>query len=55
MQPDGQQSDHRRFHVQHAHLGAPFGEDTFGHFAERFTRFFGTPTFIIGQTAVVVG
>src|SRR6476660_8290090 len=31
----------------------PFGGDRFGILAERFARFFGTPRFIIGQTAVV--
>jgi uncharacterized membrane protein len=31
----------------------PFGGDTFGIQAERFARFFGTPTFILGQTALV--
>jgi uncharacterized membrane protein len=31
----------------------PFGGDTFGIQAERFARFFGTPTFILGQTAIV--
>jgi uncharacterized membrane protein len=31
----------------------PFGGDRFGVLAERFARFFGTPRFIIGQTAVV--
>jgi uncharacterized membrane protein len=30
-----------------------FGEDTFGRFAEKTARFFGTPQYIIGQTAVV--
>ncbi len=38
----------------HAHF-APFGEDWFGRQAERFARFFGTPAFLIGQTAVVTG
>ena len=33
---------------------SPFGSDTFGRVAERFARFFGTPQFIIGQTAIVV-
>jgi uncharacterized membrane protein len=37
-------SDHHR----------PFGGDTFGIQAERFARFFGTPKFILGQTALVV-
>jgi uncharacterized membrane protein len=36
-----------------AHHGA-FGNDRFGVLAERFARFFGTPGFIIGQTALVV-
>jgi uncharacterized membrane protein len=31
----------------------PFGGDTFGVQAERFARFFGTPTFILGQTGLV--
>jgi uncharacterized membrane protein len=31
----------------------PFGSDTFGVQAERFARFFGTPTFILGQTGIV--
>jgi uncharacterized membrane protein len=35
-------------------LHSPFGSDTFGRLAERFARFFGTPQFIIGQTAIVV-
>lgn len=42
-------------------IGAPedsqvhgaFGGDTFGRRAEAFARFFGTPTFLIGQTAIV--
>jgi uncharacterized membrane protein len=38
----------RRF----VHHGA-FGNDRFGVLAERFARFFGTPRFIIGQTALV--
>jgi uncharacterized membrane protein len=37
--------------TQHPH-GA-FGEDTFGRFAEKTARFFGTPRYIIGQTIVV--
>jgi uncharacterized membrane protein len=36
-------SDHHR----------PFGGDRFGILAERFARFFGTPNFIIGQSAIV--
>jgi uncharacterized membrane protein len=33
---------------------APFGSDSFGQAAERFARFFGTPTFIVGQTVAVI-
>jgi uncharacterized membrane protein len=35
------------------HHGA-FGQDSFGHAAEKTARFFGTPTYILGQTAVVI-
>jgi uncharacterized membrane protein len=34
----------------HQRHGGAFGSDSFGHAAERFARFFGTPTFIVGQT-----
>jgi uncharacterized membrane protein len=34
-------------------LHAPFGSDAFGRKAEAFARFFGTATFLIGQTAIV--
>jgi uncharacterized membrane protein len=36
------------------HLHSPFGTDTFGQLAERFARLFGTPQFIIAQTAIVI-
>ncbi len=36
------------------HLHSPFGTDRFGRLAERFARFFGTPRFIIAQTALVI-
>jgi uncharacterized membrane protein len=32
----------------------PFGGSSFGVQAERFARFFGTPTFILGQSAIVL-
>jgi len=35
------------------HHGA-FGEDTFGRWAERIARLFGTPQYIVGQTVVVI-
>ncbi len=31
-----------------------FGQDTFGHAAERAARFFGTPQYIVGQTIIVI-
>jgi uncharacterized membrane protein len=45
---------HLRFHEQYLHLSAPFGSDWFGRKAETFARLFGTPTFLIAQTAVVI-
>ena len=45
---------HRRFHLPHAHLAAPFGADRFGTVAETFARFFGSPAFILSQTAMVL-
>jgi len=44
---------HLRFHTPHLHLNAPFGSDWFGRWAERFARWFGTPQFLLGQTAAV--
>jgi uncharacterized membrane protein len=44
---------HFRFHARHAHLAPTFGEGWFGEWAERFARFFGTPTFLVGQTIIV--
>lgn len=43
-------ASHLRFHVPHLHLGSVFGDDWFALKAEAFTRFFGTPTFLITQT-----
>jgi hypothetical protein len=43
-----------RFHLPHAHLGSAFGNDWFALKAEAFARFFGTPTFLIAQTLVVI-
>jgi len=37
----------------HHHRYTAFGDDTFGRFAERTARFFGTPQYIVGQTIVV--
>ena len=43
-----------RFHEPHLHLGATFGNDTFGRAAERFARAFGSPQFLLTQTAIVI-
>jgi uncharacterized membrane protein len=44
---------HLRFHEPHLHLTAPFGTDWFGRKAESFARLFGTPAFLVVQTALV--
>ena len=46
---------HLRYLEPHLHLAAPFGSDWFGRKAESFARVFGTPTFLIAQTAIVAG
>jgi uncharacterized membrane protein len=42
-----------RFQFPHLHLAGAFGHGWFGQKAERFARFFGTPTFLVGQTIIV--
>ena len=42
-----------RFHLPHASLESTFGNDWFGRKAEDFARFFGTPTFLVAQSAIV--
>ena len=44
---------HFRFHQKHLHLAPVFGNDWFALKAESFARFFGTPLFLVGQTAIV--
>src|SRR6267143_1270529 len=44
---------HFRFHEPHVHLASVFGDTWFGAKAEAFARFFGTPTFLVGQTVIV--
>ena len=46
-------SHHFRFHLPHRHLNAVFGNDWFALKAEAFARFFGTPFFLMTQTALV--
>ena len=45
---------HLRFHAGSVHLAPAFGGDWFGVRAERFARFFGTPTFLIAQSLLVL-
>lgn len=47
-------NDSRRSYRGMQHVHGPFGSDVFGRRAEAFARFFGTPRFLIGQTALVV-
>ena len=55
MEPKGRlaeaasELEHRR-----EQLHGAFGNDTFGRFAEKAARFFGTPTYIVGQTLAVL-
>lgn len=63
MEPTSKKSKHTlpgeipdnyyRFHLPHLHLGSVFGDDWFSLKAEAFARFFGTPVFLVGQTAIV--
>jgi uncharacterized membrane protein len=50
---DAAAQGHLRFLEEYQHLASPFGSGGFGAKAEQFARFFGTPKFLIGQTAVV--
>ena len=45
--------NHFRFHQPLVHLAPVFGNDWFALKAEAFARFFGTPVFLVGQTAIV--
>lgn len=45
--------NHLRFHAPNLHLASVFGNDWFALKAEAFARFFGTPTFLVGQTVIV--
>src|ERR1700757_2785594 len=46
-------NDYFRFHHPHVHLSPVFGNDWFALKAESFARFFGTPVFLVAQTAIV--
>lgn len=51
--PVAAKKNHFRFHAAHVHLAPVFGSDWFALKAEAFARFFGTPTFLVGQTVIV--
>lgn len=52
---DGETSHHHfRFHAPHRHLSSVFGDDVFAVKAEGFARFFGTPTYLVAQTIIVI-
>ena len=51
--PAAAKKNHFRFHAPHLHLAPVFGNDWFALKAEAFARFFGTPTFLVGQTVIV--
>jgi uncharacterized membrane protein len=42
-----------QFHLNSQHLHGAFGADSFGRQAETFARWFGTPAFLIMQSALV--
>jgi uncharacterized membrane protein len=46
--------DHLRFQREHEHLQPAFGGGGFGQVAEGLARFFGTPQYLLAQTAIVV-
>ena len=46
---------HLRFLVAHSHLSQVFGGDWFAKGAKSFARFFGTPFFLMAQSAIVCG
>lgn len=46
--------EHLRFHEPHEHTEATFGSGGFGQVAERAARLFGTPQYLLGQSAIVM-
>ncbi len=51
---NGTKSNTLRFLKPHFHLTSAFGSSAFGQKAESFARYFGTPQFLLIQTAIVV-
>lgn len=52
--PTSDDRSHFRFHMPHVHLDPVFGNDWFALKAEAFARFFGTPVFLMVQSALVI-
>jgi len=52
--PKPDQEGFFRYHLPLAHLTSVYGDDWFALKAEAFARFFGTPTFLISQTIIVL-
>jgi uncharacterized membrane protein len=48
------EAGHQQEHHRRGELHSPFGSDAFGRLAEKAARFFGTPQYILGQTAAVL-
>jgi uncharacterized membrane protein len=53
MSNESNKNHHYRFHIPLAHMGSIYGDDWFGVRAEAFARLFGTPRFLLAQTAFV--
>jgi uncharacterized membrane protein len=51
---DTDQPHHFRFHLPFAHAFSAYGNNWFGGKAEAFTRFYGTPFFLLMQTSIVI-
>jgi uncharacterized membrane protein len=51
--PDKSKRNYFRYHLPHLHLSSVFGDDWFALKAEAFARFFGTPVFLVTQSAIV--
>jgi uncharacterized membrane protein len=51
--PDKSKHNYFRYHLPHLHLSSVFGDDWFALKAEAFARFFGTPVFLVAQSAIV--
>ena len=51
--PGKSNQNYFRYHLPHLHLSSVYGDDWFALKAEAFARFFGTPVFLVAQSAIV--